>query len=280
MRSIPSYEKLSDVVRSAWKLAFYTLFACLAPALSWGQESAMSPLPIQWRSIRTGLAMAVYQLLPQNAYVASEVLLFKIDPQILNAQLALATDFGGALSDIKQMTNQTTAVVGINASFFDPAGKPLGLILRNSQIIQKNYGIKRFGGIFYIKHNKPGLVSKIEELPPEAELAFQAFPRLIYQSQPIAINSSGVATRRSGIAITKNGQIIIFATRLRFPGATLMQIQQMLQDPRLEVTDALNLDGGGSSQLFLSSENNAHEEVYLTGGDNIPVGLIFKALAK
>jgi exopolysaccharide biosynthesis protein len=53
------------------------------------------------------------------------------------------------------------------------------------------------------------------------------------------------------------------------------QIQQMLLDPELEVVDALNLDGGSSSQLFVAATvSPSDKELLYSGGDLVPVGLV------
>jgi exopolysaccharide biosynthesis protein len=84
------------------------------------------------------------------------------------------------------------------------------------------------------------------------------------------------STRRSGIATTKDNKIIIYSTLLRFPGATLSQIQDMLSAPELQIQDALNLDGGSSSQFYINGRiAPKNEEILLSGGDTVPVGLIF-----
>ncbi|MCC6934009.1 MAG: phosphodiester glycosidase family protein [Deltaproteobacteria bacterium] len=277
LNKIPTLNKAIDVTCAIITFSISSVLACICSSTALGQNLQTDAVDVRWQNVRPGLSMSVYPLSSPPLYIGSEILLFKIDLSFLMANLALAQDLGQPLSDVETMTLNANGIIGINANFFDPEGRALGLILKDYKIIQKLYGIKKYGGIFYIKDNKPGLVNKLEELPADTLLAFQAFPRLIYKSQPIAINSSGVATRRSGIAITKSNEIIIYLTRLRFPGATLNQVQQMLLDPRLEITDALNLDGGGSSQLFLSSELNSHEEILVTGGDKIPVALIFKS---
>ena len=81
-------------------------------------------------------------------------------------------------------------------------------------------------------------------------------------------------SRRSGIALTNRGEVIIFATFLRFPGAALEQIQQMLLDPMLDISAALNLDGGGSSQLFVRKNPFSADDTFITGGDLVPAGLV------
>jgi exopolysaccharide biosynthesis protein len=53
----------------------------------------------------------------------------------------------------------------------------------------------------------------------------------------------------------------------------LKELQQFLMGKELDLVDAVNLDGGGSSQLFIAGTKNS-EEVFVSGGDNVPVFLV------
>ena len=67
--------------------------------------------------------------------------------------------------------------------------------------------------------------------------------------------------------------IILFATTSRFPGVSMKEIQEMLLEPALEIVDAINLDGGGSSQMYLAMTKNTDEELFIFNGDEVPVAL-------
>lgn len=132
-------------------------------------------------------------------------------------------------------------------------------------------------GIFAVKRSGQFVIEHRDSFKPEDTwMAVQAGPRLVENGKPIEIGSSQETSRRSGVAITKNNEVILYATVLRFPGATLGDIQEMLLDPALEVTHALNLDGGGSSQLFIESFASLSGETFLSGGDPVPVGIVVK----
>ena len=114
------------------------------------------------------------------------------------------------------------------------------------------------------------------------ELGLQSGPRIIENSKILSFKKSNGSSRRSGIAITETGQVLLFATRYRFPGARLEDIGNILLRSGLGIKDALNFDGGGSSQLYLSSEASAGKvaEINISGGDSVPIALTFKKRSK
>jgi hypothetical protein len=60
-------------------------------------------------------------------------------------------------------------------------------------------------------------------------------------------------------------------------GGTLREVQSALLRPELGCVDALNFDGGGSSQLYFSASIEGHpggtREEWLPGRDEVPVFL-------
>ena len=44
----------------------------------------------------------------------------------------------------------------------------------------------------------------------------------------------------------------------------------------LKIKDALNLDGGSSSQLYLKKNPALNDDFLISGGDDIPVALVIK----
>jgi uncharacterized protein YigE (DUF2233 family) len=134
-------------------------------------------------------------------------------------------------------------------------------------------------GVFYISGGKAFIVARDDFKEEQVENAVQAGPRLVVNGKLLKVSEPHEASRRSGIAITRSGGVILYATYLRFPGATLEQIQEMLLDPALDVVTALNLDGGGSSQLFIKKNPLLVDDTFISGGDQVPVGLVVKRKA-
>lgn len=242
-----------------------------------GARAAIIAPMIVWQEVETGYSVGRYDLTSGNKVLKSEVLLARFDPKLFSFQPVVAKDYGGENDDILNLAKKEGALAGINANFFDEKGNALGLIISN--FVQKNRmhkGGKLINAIFYVKNSIADIVLRKNFDSSEVESAIQGGPRLIKNSRRIKLSFQLGSSRRSGIAITKDGQVILFATMLRFPGATLRQVQDMLKDPALNILHALNLDGGGSSQLFIEKNSVFPSETFVTGGDRVPVALLVK----
>ncbi|MCB0322592.1 MAG: phosphodiester glycosidase family protein [Bdellovibrionales bacterium] len=238
-------------------------------------EASSATPRFYWTPVETGFSMARYELGQGIKLIKSEVLLLKFSPKYFIFQALSARDYGQHRTDVRTLTKKVGGVSGINAHFFDDKGDPLGLLVAGGERKQGMHnGGRLLTGVFYIYKNKPFIVHRSSFERQQAETAVQSGPRLLADGKPLKLSNVDASSRRSGIAITKSGEVILFATMLRFPGASFAQIQEMLMDPALEVTDALNFDGGGSSQLFVEKNLRLADETFISGGDAVPVGLI------
>ena len=238
------------------------------------QEPAGSKGGFAWREVEPGYAIGRYAL--GNQLLPAEVILLKFNPRVYSFRAVLAREAGSPGTDVRSLTKHAGGMAGINANFFDANGSPLGLLIADGQERNKMHrGGRLLTGVFYLEANKAAIVHR-DELAgsTSAEIAVQAGPRLIAKGKPLKISETDNSTRRSGIAITNSGDVVLFATLLRFPGASLTQIQQMLLDPALDIASALNFDGGGSSQLFVEKNALLADETFMTGGDTVPAALI------
>jgi len=264
----------TNIFRYAAPLFFLTCtFPCSAQA-------------IDWKSIEEGFDFAKYELGDENSVIRSEVYLLRFDPRrFLFAAVSAEHDGDDArppAADLRTLTKQSGGVAGINANFFDDKGNPLGLLIDNGLVRHKMHrGGKVLTGVFAIRGDNLPVIEHRDSFKTDGVItAVQAGPRLIADGAVVPLNAPDETSRRSGIAITKRNAVILYATVLRFPGATLSEIQGMLLDPSLEVLQALNLDGGGSSQLFVESFASLPDETFITGGDLVPVGIVVKRKTK
>ena len=233
---------------------------------------------ITWHQVESGYQIARVQLGYASYLISSELLVIKIDPKKFDITLARASDYGKDLMSIRDLTNKGNALIGINTHFFDPDGKPLGLLVRDSKIehrLQKGGSV--LTGLFTLTKGAAKILHRSDFSNSKVpELGLQSGPRLIENGKKVSLRARAGTSRRSGIATTRSGEVLLFATFLRFPGATLQQIQDFLLKKELQVKNALNLDGGGSSQLFVTSNSASQGDIYISGGDPVPVGLLIK----
>jgi uncharacterized protein YigE (DUF2233 family) len=93
------------------------------------------------------------------------------------------------------------------------------------------------------------------------------------------MNGLGRLARRSLIGIDKDGRVIIAVTDAVIGGLSFAEVQELFSNPkwRLETPDLLNLDGGGSAQLYLKA---GKFEEWVPGTAEVPVAIGFFAKSK
>jgi len=190
-----------------------------------------------------------------------------------------ATDHGVQRASVRRLVEATGAILGINANFFDEAGRPLGLVTSQGAVRQRLHGGGRtLTGVFAVDGRGPRIDSRISYSPVGVQEAIQAGPRLVTQGVPTAgLKSSGAAARRAGVCLDRENRLIFFAASSGFLGLTLEELQRILTRPEIDCRDALNLDGGGSAQLYVSPGVVAGglrtAEIFIPGADEVPVML-------
>jgi len=235
-----------------------------------------------WQLIRNNLFFGKIFLRSYSSLFKSEIFLVRFDPKNFDLKVAVSSELTKSpTSDIKTLVQYSKGIAGINASFFDLNGKPLGLIVSENGI---SYGSLQLGGklltgIFQFKNGIPSIVHRSEYKLDNQTLAIQAGPRIIANKKLVNFSENEPYSRRSGIAINSTGEIILFATAVRFPGASMNDIQIALLNLGFPIIDALNFDGGGSSQLYVKAGSSSND-LFVSGGDEIPVGLILKEKSK
>ena len=237
--------------------------------------------PVRWAEIEAGFAYAHIELSPGGSLLRSPIVLLRFSPTYFSFHAVTSAALELPPTDVRRLTELVGGVAGINANFFDPSGEPLGLVVSGGVVRKKlQTGGDLLTGVFLVENGVPRIFGRAEMQDAHAQMAIQAGPRLIVQGRPTELSAPLVSSRRSGIAISRRGDVILYATELRFPGATLAEVQTMLLNPSLEILDALNLDGGGSSQLYLGSSTEKDGGVFISGGDPVPVALVVKRKAE
>lgn len=149
-------------------------------------------------------------------------------------------------------------IAAINAGFFTPEGKPLGIVISNGEKHGSFNKSSLGSGIFYHTPNgstisRSSIWTSLSENPPAHLL--QSGSMLLENSKPITGLSKTEARPRSFIATDgKNHWCIGHAG-----SCTLSQLSDALASikiPEFTPSTALNLDGGRSSDLWVSATLN------------------------
>ncbi len=221
----------------------YKMRILLALILSFILQPVFASPKVDWQTLQPGLDY--YHFVPDQAGLWSHVQAFRIDPKQYHLHLAFAQDQHLVNSSVKALSESQRALIGINGGFFAPDYSPIGLRLTRGKLRSPLKAIS-WWGIFYLQ-NGDAHISSQSQFRPNAniEFAIQSGPRLLINGR-IPKLKPGVA-QRTALGITRQGKIVIMVTQ-NYP-MTTQELAQTLRD-HLECTDALNLDGGSSTQLY------------------------------
>ncbi|MDP7580772.1 MAG: phosphodiester glycosidase family protein, partial [Nitrospinota bacterium] len=123
-------------------------------------------------------------------------------------------------------------------------------------------------------HGRPNIVHSSRFDPKiDASDVVQVGPRLISSGKnTIGLKNIHAVHHRSGIALDKKGNVIIYATSSQFGGISWNKLRYILKLKKIGGYEVLNLDGGGSTQMYISAKNY---EDYVRGLSLIPSAIAF-----
>ena len=251
------------------------LFFLPIPALADGEPEAFDVSRPIWKKLASGIYFSEIIVSNPHSGLNSEVALLKVNPKSTNIRVSDAREFGEKTFSVKGHAKNSSALAAINANFYDPEDRPLGLVINNYKEKQKVHkGGSLLTGIFYIQDKTASIVKREFFRRKGVGFAIQSGPRLISNGKTLDVYRKDSLTRRSGVAVLETGEIVLFATLKRFPGARLSQIQAIFLSKDLKAKDVLNLDGGGSSGLYIAPGKVNEDEYYISGGDPVPIALL------
>jgi uncharacterized protein YigE (DUF2233 family) len=121
------------------------------------------------------------------------------------------------------------------------------------------------------------VLQRDEFQPAHAGEALQSGPLLLHRGAPVEImRGLGRYARRALVGIDKEGRIIAGATDAVSGGLSFAELQELFGNSKwqLETPDLLNLDGGGSAQLYVKVGKFEH---WVVGTAEVPVAIGFFA---
>ncbi len=260
--------RLSSLVTAASLLG-----GCITSTTAATPEPTIAPAPLDtqleinmdWRTLAPGLEQRIYR--PQGANALTQFTAVRIDPAYYTfrvhyqpGQRRTVQEWRSALPD---------AAVFVNANFFDPQGSPLGLVVSDGATYGRPF--QGFGGFVQVQDGQVRVRSNI--LEPFAgeplEQAVQAFPMLVTDGRASHFNTSGDRASRRTVAGQDSAGRIILLVSSSLVGMRLVELSQYLPTSDLDLVNALNLDGGGSSLLVV----NLPEPAQIPSFDPVPVVL-------
>lgn len=221
-----------------------------------------------WRQLAPGIE---YQDLEGSFLTPwSHIHAFRINLKDNELSLVTAKDLSREHASVNEYAQYSNALLAINGGFFDGNYKPLGLRVYNRR--QKNPAKNiSWWGIFYVKNQKAYLTN-IRQYNPDRQIDFaiQSGPRLLINNRIPPLKPG--RAERSALGITQDGHIIILVTD-NMPISTT-ELAQLMKAAPLNCENALNLDGGSSSQLRAQV---ASFQLDVHGFSNVSDAVIVKA---
>jgi exopolysaccharide biosynthesis protein len=190
-----------------------------------------------------------------------------------------ATEHGSKKASVKQMCRSSGASVCINSNFFDEQGKPLGVVIsRGIQHQKVHQGGGTLTGVLFATADKIGVAHRSSFNAEKVIEATQAGPRLISEGAPVVgVKDSSNPTNLSIACIDRDSRLILLRVSLAMFSSSLKELQSVLLRPELGCWEALNFDGGGSSQMYISGQIPGHQgatrEEDFPGRDDVPVAV-------
>jgi len=240
---------------------------CLILAVLLAVSSAgMSPVraePPRFSIVAPGIAHAIFAVRPADAEPFSGHA-FKIDLDVAELRLVPAGD-SAARRTVEQIVAPYPVVVAVNASFFDREGQAMGLAVDEGRVMasskQRNWGALVIDG----KEGRIMLGADIQDQHAH-RLIVQGIPRLlvggkVQQLKPQIAERTAVCAERQVLVLVVSTKAEAFARFLADPP----------EKGGLACWDALNLDGGPSTQLVVKLPALA---LSLPGGWGVPNALV------
>jgi uncharacterized protein YigE (DUF2233 family) len=198
----------------------------------------------QWHQLNPGIE---YQDLAGGILSPwSHIYVFRIDLNKNKFALIKAQNLSLKNASADQFAEHSKALLSINGGFFDHNFSPLGLRINNKKIESP---LKRISwwGIFYIKDNKAH-ISSFNHFKQDNDIDFavQSGPRLLIKKKIPSLKPGDA--ERTALGITADGKVIILVSTNAAMSTTKLAL--LLRSAPLSCIDAINLDGGSSSQLY------------------------------
>jgi uncharacterized protein YigE (DUF2233 family) len=229
-----------------------------------------------WKPIQRGMEFRKIMMQRTDPSYSLELKLLRLDSQFIVPRVLYADQFQLKSANAKVFAEKTGAIAAINANYFDEKGRPLGYLKTAQKEI--NRAVSKHGlytGVFGLGESGPFITHRDEFQPAQAGEALQSGPLLLHRSAFVeVVSGSGRHARRSVIGIDKDGRVLIGVSDGVIGGLSFAELQEMFTEPKWQIAaiELLNLDGGGSAQLYVKS---GKFEEWLPGTSEVPVAIGF-----
>lgn len=253
-------------------LTFPLLAGCdILPSVSVSVNSQTPASTVNvWSTVTSGVQVRqeVWKA-PDDPAVSDTVTIARFDLQ--NLKLTVAYQPDQPLS-MQGWMEKEKPIALINGGYFDGLDHATALVIANNQAFGTSY--QGFGGMLDVTAQGKVQLRSLHDQPYSSDegltQATQSSPMLVLDGARTQFSADEKASPRSVVAIDKQGRMLFIAS----PGVTftLDQMAAMLAQSDLELTTALNLDGGSSTGLYVTGSQNVTIDSYT----NLPLVIVVK----
>lgn len=233
-----------------------------------------------WRTTQKGVERRKIAFLRSEPNYTLELKLLRFDPKFIGARVLSTEDFHMTSTTVKSFVEKSGAIAAINANYFDERGRPLAYLKTADKEINRAVSKHAlYTGVFAVAEGSPSVMHRDDFLPAQASDALQSGPLLLNRGAPVEIlRGLGRYARRAVLGIDKAGRIVIAVTDAVLGGLSFVELQELFANGKwqLDTPELLNLDGGGSAQLYFKS-GRLEESVPGTSEVPVAIGFFIKA---
>ena len=209
------------------------------------------PALAQWESIAPGVDYQRIQRDGLDAHVT------RVD--LTNRAIRLiATERSEQGLTVTEFAKKNEAIVAINADYFDPQSRPLGLSMGACGVWTEGQPLQRKQGLVAVGEGRASIQRNTMNVEEWMTGAVSGWPMLNQDCEPLAdLPGSDHFTRaphpRTAAGLSGDGKtlylVVADGRREGVPGPTLPELAQFMDE--LGACSAMNLDGGGSSAMWV-----------------------------
>jgi uncharacterized protein YigE (DUF2233 family) len=213
--------------------------------------AAAQPVDTGWLPGGAGVELRRLRVPGANGRPDFPIVVVRLDPAQVRLRVAYAPEHPRAL---RTWFDETQPTLAINGGFFTEDYLSTALVVSDGAVSGSTY--EGFGGMLAVAPDGGVALWALRDQPydPSQPLAqaMQSFPMLVFPGGEVApIEDDGKRARRSAIALDRAGSVLLIASSTS--EFTLRGLADWLGGSDLDIDRALNLDGGSSTGLFLSS---------------------------
>jgi Phosphodiester glycosidase len=229
-----------------------------------------------WKTIQRGVEFRKMSLDRSEPSHSIDLKLLRFDTRLVVPRVLHSAQFQLKSANAKAFAEKSGAFATINGSYFDTSGKPLAFLKIASQVINARVAKNSlYTGVFSVKDQQPLISHRDEFVPEQADEGLQCGPLLLLHGnlQPVTGVPSR-ASRRALIGIDQEQRLVVAVGDSLFGGLYWPELQELFSAAlwQIQVADLLNLDGGGSAQLYVKTSK--FEEL-IAGTAEVPVAIGF-----